>query len=91
MKKLQKALILASFFALTGCDIQSIFNSAKNEQETTQNTEKNEGENHQNDDNKEENTNLLDWPTQQIAGYLNQIVPTGTTAVIPAMVSVLRA
>lgn len=87
MKKLQKAFILASFFALTGCDIQSIFNFAKNDQETTQNTEKNEGENHQNDDNKEEDTNLLDWPTQQIAGYLNQIVPTGTTAVIPAMVS----
>lgn len=87
MKKLQKALILASFFALTGCDIQSIFNIAKNDQETTQNTEKNEGENHQNDDNKEEDTNLVDWPTQQIAGYLNQIVPTGTTAVIPAMVS----
>lgn len=79
MRKIRKILLLVSIFTLTGCDFKSITDFFKKESETNQDSG--------NNDNEKKDTNLLEWPAQQIAEYLQNIVPSGTTAVIPAMTS----
>lgn len=86
MKKIKKALLLTSLFALTGCDFDSLLGLFKHDSETTQ-KEKNNQNNNQEDINNEENNNeeekieFAEWPTKSIQDLVIEV--SGSSALIP--------